>query len=66
MRWAEAAATILVLECVLWAVTSWVLHTLLPLRGALLDALVTALWFPAFWLLAGWLASLLPSAGARG
>lgn len=63
VRWMEAAAALLVLNILLWALLSWMMSISLPIKPVLRASLVSALWFPLFYLIVEQLVRLLPPKG---
>lgn len=60
VRWAEAAAVLLMLHLLLWLVAGWIQKAYAPPGSVLLAAAASALWYPVFYWLAQWLVKLLP------
>lgn len=61
LRWLEAAAALAVLHLVLWGLIGFVREVRPPVTHAALGALVSAFWFPVFFLGCQGLLKLLPA-----
>lgn len=61
LRWLEAAAALAVLHLLLWAIVGFVVETHPPIKHAALGALVSAFWFPVFFVGSQGLLKLLPA-----
>ena len=61
MRWAEAALLLMLGHLLLWVLTGIIFPQRPPLRGVLIGAGVSVLWFPVFYAASRQLSKLLPA-----
>ena len=61
LRWLEAAAALAVLHFALWGLTGFVIEARPPIKHVALGALVSAFWFPVFFVGSQGLLKLLPA-----